>query len=45
MLEVVSHPHPVVPKMEKELVPDQAVISDSTFSLANNPGSGISNQG
>uniref|UniRef100_A0A2K6RPM6 A-kinase anchor protein 13 n=1 Tax=Rhinopithecus roxellana TaxID=61622 RepID=A0A2K6RPM6_RHIRO len=39
MLEVVSHPHPVVPKMEKELVPDQAVISDSTFSLANNPGS------
>uniref|UniRef100_A0A2K6M3R3 A-kinase anchor protein 13 n=1 Tax=Rhinopithecus bieti TaxID=61621 RepID=A0A2K6M3R3_RHIBE len=38
-LEVVSHPHPVVPKMEKELVPDQAVISDSTFSLANNPGS------
>ncbi|XP_034795248.3 A-kinase anchor protein 13 isoform X1 [Pan paniscus] len=39
MLEVVSHPHPVVPKMEKELVPDQAVISDSTFSLANSPGS------
>ncbi|XP_032031750.1 A-kinase anchor protein 13 isoform X7 [Hylobates moloch] len=39
MLEGVSHPHPVVPKMEKELVPDQAVISDSTFSLANSPGS------
>nr|XP_055218856.1 A-kinase anchor protein 13 isoform X6 [Gorilla gorilla gorilla] len=39
MLEVVSRPHPVVPKMEKELVPDQAVISDSTFSLANSPGS------
>ncbi|XP_063508932.1 A-kinase anchor protein 13 isoform X21 [Pongo pygmaeus] len=39
MFEVVSHPHPVVPKMERELVPDQAVISDSTFSLANSPGS------
>nr|XP_035159930.1 A-kinase anchor protein 13 isoform X2 [Callithrix jacchus] len=39
MLEVPSHPHPVVPKMEKELVPDQAVISDSTFFLANSPGS------
>ncbi|XP_064222276.1 A-kinase anchor protein 13 isoform X10 [Aotus nancymaae] len=39
MLEVPSHPHPFVPKMEKELVPDQAVISDSTFFLANSPGS------
>ncbi|KAK2082147.1 A-kinase anchor protein 13 [Saguinus oedipus] len=39
ILEVPSYPHPVVPKMEKELVPDQAVISDSTFFLANSPGS------
>ncbi|XP_074256081.1 A-kinase anchor protein 13 isoform X9 [Saimiri boliviensis] len=39
MLEVPSQPHPVVRKMEKELVPDQAVISDSTFFLANSPGS------
>ncbi|XP_032118285.1 A-kinase anchor protein 13 isoform X6 [Sapajus apella] len=39
MLEVPSHPHPVVPKMENELVPDQAVISDRTFFLANSPGS------
>uniref|UniRef100_A0A2K6SNJ8 A-kinase anchor protein 13 n=1 Tax=Saimiri boliviensis boliviensis TaxID=39432 RepID=A0A2K6SNJ8_SAIBB len=39
MLEVPSQPHPVVCKMEKELVPDQAVISDSTFFLANSPGS------
>uniref|UniRef100_A0A8C5VGY3 A-kinase anchoring protein 13 n=1 Tax=Microcebus murinus TaxID=30608 RepID=A0A8C5VGY3_MICMU len=38
-LEIVSHPQPVVPKTEKELVPDQALISDSTFSLANTPGS------
>ncbi|KAL2791089.1 A-kinase anchor protein 13 isoform 2 [Daubentonia madagascariensis] len=38
-LEVVSHPHLVVPKTEKELVPDQALISDSTFSLANTLGS------
>ncbi|XP_069322738.1 A-kinase anchor protein 13 isoform X3 [Eulemur rufifrons] len=38
-LEIVSHPQPVVPKTEKELVPDQAPISDSTLSLANTPGS------
>ncbi|XP_047396410.1 A-kinase anchor protein 13 isoform X3 [Sciurus carolinensis] len=39
MLEVVSPLYPVVPKTEKELVPDQAVPSDSTFSLAGSPGS------
>ncbi|XP_008568239.1 PREDICTED: A-kinase anchor protein 13 [Galeopterus variegatus] len=39
MLEVVLHPHPVVPKTEKELVPNQAVTSDSTFSLASSAGS------
>ncbi|XP_045417010.1 A-kinase anchor protein 13 isoform X5 [Lemur catta] len=38
-LEIVSHPQPVVPKTEKELVADQALISDSTFSLANTLGS------
>ncbi|XP_012499131.1 PREDICTED: A-kinase anchor protein 13 [Propithecus coquereli] len=38
-LEIVSHPQPVVPKTEKELAPDQALISDSTFSLANTSGS------
>uniref|UniRef100_UPI004038A875 A-kinase anchor protein 13-like n=1 Tax=Callospermophilus lateralis TaxID=76772 RepID=UPI004038A875 len=39
VLEVVSPLYPVVPKTEKELVPDQAVPSDSTFSLAASPGS------
>ncbi|XP_046509404.1 A-kinase anchor protein 13 isoform X4 [Equus quagga] len=39
MLEVALHPHAVVPKAEKELVPDQAVTSDRTFSLAGSPGS------
>lgn len=39
VLEVVSPLYPVVPKTEKELVPDQAVPSDSTFSLADSPGS------
>ncbi|XP_062947798.1 A-kinase anchor protein 13 isoform X2 [Cynocephalus volans] len=39
MLEVVLHPHPVVPKTEKELVTNQAVTSDSTFSLASSAGS------
>nr|XP_020041370.1 A-kinase anchor protein 13 isoform X6 [Castor canadensis] len=38
-LEVVSHLPPVVPQTEKELVPDRAVPSDSTFSRANSPGS------
>ncbi|XP_023368380.1 A-kinase anchor protein 13 isoform X2 [Otolemur garnettii] len=38
-IEGVSHPHPVVPKTERELAPDQALISDGTFSLANTPGS------
>uniref|UniRef100_A0A8C0L3M9 A-kinase anchoring protein 13 n=1 Tax=Canis lupus dingo TaxID=286419 RepID=A0A8C0L3M9_CANLU len=37
MLEV--HPQAVVPKAKKELVPDQAVTSDKTFSLASSPGS------
>nr|XP_040131881.1 A-kinase anchor protein 13 isoform X2 [Ictidomys tridecemlineatus] len=39
VLEVVSPLYPIVPKTEKELVPDQAVPSDSTFSLAASPGS------
>ncbi|XP_058398375.1 A-kinase anchor protein 13 isoform X2 [Diceros bicornis minor] len=39
MLEVVQHPHAVAPKAEKELVPEQAVTSDRTFSLAGSPGS------
>ncbi|XP_037688903.1 A-kinase anchor protein 13 isoform X3 [Choloepus didactylus] len=39
MLEVVSYQYPVVPKGEKELVPDPVVASDSTFSLASRPGS------
>ncbi|XP_042637619.1 A-kinase anchor protein 13 [Orycteropus afer afer] len=38
MHDVALHPHAVVPKAEKELVPDQAVTSDSTFSLAARPG-------
>ncbi|XP_034523796.1 A-kinase anchor protein 13 isoform X8 [Ailuropoda melanoleuca] len=33
------HPQAVVPKAEKELVSDQAVTSDKTFSLASSPGS------
>ncbi|KAM5291780.1 A-kinase anchor protein 13-like [Ctenodactylus gundi] len=33
-LEVASHLYPLVPKTKKELVPNQAVLSDSTFSLA-----------
>ncbi|XP_076980240.1 A-kinase anchor protein 13 isoform X2 [Tamandua tetradactyla] len=39
MFEVVSLQYPVVPKAEKELVPDQVVASDSTFSLASRSGS------
>uniref|UniRef100_A0A452T0S2 A-kinase anchoring protein 13 n=1 Tax=Ursus maritimus TaxID=29073 RepID=A0A452T0S2_URSMA len=34
-----AHPQAVVPKAEKELVSDQAVTSDKTFSLASSPGS------
>ncbi|XP_064123159.1 A-kinase anchor protein 13 isoform X3 [Loxodonta africana] len=39
MHEAASHPQPLVPKAEKEVVPDQAVTSDSTFSPASRPGS------
>lgn len=36
--EVLPHPHAVVPKAEKEPVPDQALSSGRTFSLASSPG-------
>ncbi|KAM9183671.1 A-kinase anchor protein 13 [Dugong dugon] len=39
MCEVALDPHLVVPKAENEVVPDQAVTSDSTFSPASRPGS------
>ncbi|KAI5237322.1 A-Kinase Anchor Protein 13 [Manis pentadactyla] len=38
-LEVAPYSHAVVPKAEKELVPDQAVTSDRTFSLASSAAS------
>ncbi|XP_045052324.2 A-kinase anchor protein 13 isoform X3 [Desmodus rotundus] len=38
-LEVVPHPHAIFPKAEEESVPDQAVSSGRTFSLAGSPGS------
>ncbi|XP_013367985.1 PREDICTED: A-kinase anchor protein 13 isoform X2 [Chinchilla lanigera] len=39
VLEAASHLHPLDPKTEKELGPDQAVPSGSTFPLASSPGS------
>ncbi|XP_057581132.1 A-kinase anchor protein 13 isoform X3 [Hippopotamus amphibius kiboko] len=39
MLEVVPHPHALVPRVEKEWVSDQAVTSGRTFSLASSRGS------
>ncbi|XP_057397925.1 A-kinase anchor protein 13 isoform X1 [Balaenoptera acutorostrata] len=39
MLEVVPHPHALVPKAEKEWVSDQAVTSGRTSSLTGSPGS------
>ncbi|XP_035869025.1 A-kinase anchor protein 13 isoform X10 [Phyllostomus discolor] len=39
MLEVVPHPHAISPKAKEESVPDQAVSSGRTFSLAGSPGS------
>ncbi|MBV98479.1 A-kinase anchor protein 13, partial [Eschrichtius robustus] len=39
MLEVVPHPHALVPKAEKERVSDQAVTSGRTSSLTGSPGS------
>ncbi|XP_053514845.1 A-kinase anchor protein 13 isoform X3 [Artibeus jamaicensis] len=38
-LEVVPQPHAIFPKAEEESVPDQAVSSGRTFSLAGSPGS------
>ncbi|KAM5291243.1 A-kinase anchor protein 13 isoform 3-T3 [Glossophaga mutica] len=38
-LEVVPHPHAIFPKAEAESVPEQAVSSGRTFSLAGSPGS------
>ncbi|KAM6181416.1 A-kinase anchor protein 13 isoform 2-T2 [Erethizon dorsatum] len=39
VLEAALHLHPLVPKTEKELGPDQTVPSGSTFPLASSPGS------
>ncbi|XP_045680887.1 A-kinase anchor protein 13 isoform X6 [Phyllostomus hastatus] len=39
MLEVVPHPHAIFPKAKEESVPDQAVSSGRTCSLAGSPGS------
>ncbi|XP_074173494.1 A-kinase anchor protein 13 isoform X5 [Rhinolophus sinicus] len=39
MLVVLPPPHATVPKTDKEAVPDQAVTSGRTFSLASRPGS------
>ncbi|XP_039714369.1 A-kinase anchor protein 13 isoform X4 [Pteropus medius] len=38
VLEVLPHPHAVVPKAKKEPVSDQALSSGRTFSLASSPG-------